>query len=288
MRNVIISLCFFVFPLFFPLCTCQVHGQRTPATQSGYVQDADFRFLENEYPPEDLPQTLPETANTDIWDVSTVDVSQIDNTRKLVSFTFDDTPARNLENILAVFAAFNESNPSCKATATLFVNGHLTTPEAKPFLSAAFAMNFELGNHTHSHLDLTTLTESEMQNEIDRTDEILQKIDGKRRHLLRAPFGKTNQALQAQAQTPIINWTIDTLDWTGVSAEEIYDSVSVNLYPGAIILMHDGYQNTVDALKKLLPDLEKRGYQVVNVSQLAKAHNCTLRKGKVYVRARKQ
>ena len=288
MRNVIISLCFFVFPLFFPLCSCHAHDKRSPAPQSDYTQMEDFRLLDDYL--EDIPQPLPELNHTDrdIWDLSNVDISQIDSTRKLVSFTFDDTPARNLENILAVFASFNERNPSCKATATLFVNGHLTTPEAESFLSAACAMNFELGNHTHSHLDLTTLTKGELQNEIDKTDEILQKIDGKHRHLLRAPFGKINQLLQEQAATPIINWTIDTLDWTGVSAEEIYDCIYGKLYPGAIVLMHDGYQNTVDALKKLLPDLEECGYQVVSVSQLAKAHNCTLRNGKVYVRARKQ
>ncbi|MBQ8406240.1 MAG: hypothetical protein IJX09_06275 [Clostridia bacterium] len=52
--------------------------------------------------------------------------------------------------------------------------------------------------------------------------------------------------------------------------------------------MHDGYKHTVDALKRLLPDLKADGYQVVSVSQLAKAHGCTLRRGSTYIRARKQ
>ena len=86
----------------------------------------------------------------------------------------------------------------------------------------------------------------------------------------------------------MIDWTIDTLDWTGVSEEDIYNSVFNYKFPGAIVLMHDGYNNTVSALKRLLPDLKAAGYQVVSVSKMAKAHHCTLQAGKVYIRARKQ
>lgn len=289
MRNVILSLFLFVFPLFFPICSCQVRDERYSTPQNSHSRSVDFRLLDEEYFPEPLPEIPPtEETNDGIWDLSAVDISEIDENKKLVALTFDDTPARNLENILAVFAAFNEANPNCKATASLFVNGYLTNAESFPALSAAYAMHFELGNHTHSHLDLTKITEAELQREIDRTDEILQKIDGKSRHLLRPPFGKSNEALQAQANAPIIDWTIDTLDWTGVSAETICQTVLDNLFSGAIVLMHDSVENTVDALKTLLPALQERGYQAVTVSQLAKAHGCTLRNGKVYIRARKQ
>jgi len=86
----------------------------------------------------------------------------------------------------------------------------------------------------------------------------------------------------------LIDWTIDTLDWTGVSADTIYHTVYENRFSGAIVLMHDGYKNTVEAVKRLLPDLKADGYQVVSVSLLAKTHNCTLQRGKTYIRARKQ
>ena len=85
-----------------------------------------------------------------------------------------------------------------------------------------------------------------------------------------------------------MNWTIDTLDWTGASVDEIYSTVFEEKFSGAIVLMHDGYVNTVSALKRLLPDLKAAGYQIVSVSALAKAHNCRLRNGGEYIRARKQ
>ena len=94
--------------------------------------------------------------------------------------------------------------------------------------------------------------------------------------------------MKALVETPIIDWTIDTLDWTNASEDEIYERVWNNRFSGGIVLMHDGYPHTVYALKRLLPDLKADGYQVLSVSAMAKAHDCVLKKGKVYIRARKQ
>ena len=231
---------------------------------------------------------IEEEKDPNVWDLSDVDISYVDRTKKLISFTFDDAPAKTMENIFATFASFNESHPDCRASATFFCNGTLVDENSLHLLHTAHIMGMELGNHTYSHFDLTTLSESELKSEIDKTDEILSKVDGKTRHLLRSPYGSLNDAVKAQAKTPIVNWTIDTLDWTGVSAEEIYRCVWENRFSGAIVLMHDGYPHTVDALKRLLPDLMADGYQVVSVSAMAKAHGCTLKNGSVYIRARKQ
>lgn len=222
------------------------------------------------------------------WNLSDVDVSGISSERKLIAFTFDDAPSRTLENIFAVYADYNETHPDAPAFATFFCNGGLFDKQTPRLLAAAHALHFELGNHTHSHYDLTTLDETQLREEIDKTDALLCQTDGKQRHLLRAPFGKTNELVRSVAPTPMIDWTIDTLDWTGVSEDAIYHAVFDNRFSGAIVLMHDGYEHTVDALKRLLPDLYDDGYQVVGVSQLAKMHNCTLKQGKVYIRARKQ
>ncbi len=223
-----------------------------------------------------------------IWDTSNVDISDVPAGRKLISFTFDDAPAKTLENIFAVFAAFNEENPAWKATATVFFNGGLFDEQTPHLLHAACALGFELGNHTHHHLRLPILSKEAILAEIDQTDALLEKVDGQKHHLLRAPFGQTNDAVKSVAYTPIIDWTIDTLDWTGNSEQEIYESVFNNRFSGAIVLMHDGYGHTVGALKRLLPDLMEDGYQVVSISKMSKAHGCTMKKGGTYIRLRKQ
>ena len=239
---------------------------------------------------EEIPSitSIEKTPVSNVWDTSEVDISYVQKDRKLISFTFDDGPSKTMENILAVFAEYNEQNPDCRATATFFINSSVILQEDYTLLRTANLLGFELGNHTHSHLDLTLLDRQTLQNEIDRTDALLEKIDGKKRHLLRPPFGRISKDVKAQLSVPVINWTIDTLDWTGINEESIYQTVFNERFSGAIVLMHDGYRTTVDALKRLLPDLKKDGYQVVSVSTLAKAHGCTLRNGSEYIRARKQ
>ena len=282
-RRFTLLLC---LPLLFASC-----NQKNNSATDFPLQEIERKFpqrVPSPAPIEDTSEIETPTIDPEIWDVSDVDISHIDPNRKLIAFTFDDAPKRTLENILAVFASFNESNPDCPASATVFFNGYLFDPTSEQTVHAAHALGFELGNHTQSHFDLTTLDLPTLEREIDQTDAILEKIDGKKRHLLRAPFGKINELVRNAAQTPILDWTIDTLDWSGVSEDDIYNSIFDARASGSIVLMHDGYEHTVSALKRLLPDLKADGYQVVSVSQLSKSHACPLRKGSRYIRIRKK
>ena len=234
------------------------------------------------------PQPSQTENNSPFWDVSNVDISDIDRSKKLISFTFDDAPVGELEQILAVFASFNEENPDCKASATLFCNGRLINTASARVLHSAVALGFELGNHTYTHADLSSITNKELLIEVSNTENKLQAVDGKAEHLFRPPFGNLTAEQKQFFSVPIIDWTIDTLDWTGKSETEICETVLKNAFSGAIVLMHDGYKNTVTAIKTLLPALKKKGYQVTSVSKMAKAHDCPLLRGGRYIRARKR
>ena len=82
----------------------------------------------------------------------------------------------------------------------------------------------------------------------------------------------------------MINWTkgLDTLDWNGKTADEIYNTVINNLCDGGIVLMHEGFQTTINAVKKLLPALYERGYQVVTIDEYCKVREIKLERHKVY------
>lgn len=279
-----LSLCFFAFPIFSCHRTsslAQNPAQNNPPLSTDLLNDNDRENITDSI-------FTPPAENSEFWNTDDVDISHIPTSRKLISFTFDDAPSRTLENILAVYASFNEENPDYRASATFFCNSGRFDTQTSHLLHACLAMGMELGNHTHSHYDLTTLSEPILLDEINRTDEALFQIDGNSRHLLRAPYGKTNNFVKSVSPVPLIDWTIDTLDWSGVSEDAIYRAVYENRFSGAIVLMHDGYKHTVGALKRLLIDLKADGYQVVSVSQLAKAHGCTFRRGSTYIRARKQ
>ena len=283
-----------VFFLFTGLCSCQKTPDKNGfsdknALSSRHVPTPLPIFPDSEDPllPDVSPELPDPPVNPNVWDVSDVDISKIDPNRKLIAFTFDDAPARHLENIMAVYADFNENHPDCVASATLFINGYLCDAQSPTLLTAALTLGFELGNHTYSHADLTTLSPAETAAEIDRVDDYLFAIDGKRRHLFRPPYGKITDEQKNAAETPIISWTIDTVDWTGVEEEKIYQTVMQNKFTGALVLMHDGHGHPVQALTRLLLDLKAAGYQVVSVSQMSKVHACPLYKGKEYIRARK-
>ena len=278
------TLLFSISFLLSPLASCKPNS--TPSPHTGSIQTSIAPVFEEDY--FDFPPPTNPTQTYTVWDVSNVDVSQINKTKKLIAFTFDDTPARELESILSVFTAYNEANPDCIATATLFCNGRLIDETNFSTLHLALTLGWELGNHSHSHPDFTTLTNAQIAEELAKTEEKLSSLDGKTKHLFRPPFGRIDKEQKTAVNVPIIDWTIDTLDWTGASAESIYQTVFSQKESGSIVLMHDGYQGTVEALKRLLPDLKNAGYQVVSVSQMAKAHDCPLKNSSTYIRARKK
>ena len=82
-----------------------------------------------------------------------------------------------------------------------------------------------------------------------------------------------------------INWTasLDVSDWQeSVTENDIYNTVSSNLLDGGIVLMHQGYDKSTNAVKRLLPDLKARGFQVVSVSELIKYYDAKAEIGKLY------
>lgn len=281
-----------MFFFILPACRCTaVQQPPSPSAQTPLHQPPE-RFDDA---PSPVPVETPSEEEKDCtpaplplyWDVSGVDTSYISAERKLIAFTFDDAPSHQLENLLAVFASYNEANPDCKGTATVFCNGYFFDSNSAHTLNAAVALGWELGNHSYSHPDLTTLGETDLRGEIEKTDALLYKIDGKKTHLFRPPYGRYNNDVRALCPTPIINWTIDTLDWSGMSAEEIVEEVLTGKADGSIVLMHDNCPNTVEALKILLPKLKEEGYQAVSLSALSKMHDCAFKRGSVYIRARK-
>lgn len=71
----------------------------------------------------------------------------------------------------------------------------------------------------------------------------------------------------------MINWNVDTLDWKTRNAQNTYNEVMKSLGDGNVILMHDLYSETADAVEKIVPELVKRGYQLVTVEQLCYARD---------------
>ena len=126
-----------------------------------------------------------------------------------------------------------------------------------------------------------------IEEELYDLEEILDKLNdllGINDALVRLPFGTYNNTVLETVNYPMINWTngLDTLDWSGKTASEIQETVMNHLGDGSIVLMHEGFEPTIQALKNLLPLLYERGYQVVTINEYAKVRGISLKRHQVY------
>lgn len=187
------------------------------------------------------------------------------NDGKKVALTFDDGP--NPIVTPKVLDILKEND----IKATFFILGNQVHANSD-LLSRILEEGHAIGNHSWSHPNFDNLSIEEAVKEIENTQSALENTIGYRPSLFRPPYGaldndKLNQI--NQLNMAVVNWTVDTLDWSGISSEEIMKLVREQIHPGGIVLMHDSKRNnTIDALEKLIPELKAEGYSFVTVPEL--------------------
>lgn len=189
------------------------------------------------------------------------------NHSKKVALTFDDGP--DIEVTQKILKILREK----QVPATFFVTGKMV--QAYPhMLKQIYEDGHVIGNHSWSHPQLTKISSKEVERELKRTNEIIEKVIGKKVRLFRPPYGATNanvQKLIREKGLLIINWSVDTNDWRGNSGAEIEQIVKQQVSHGGIILQHNAgnkLQGTIDALPKIINFLKNQDYQLVTVDQL--------------------
>lgn len=206
---------------------------------------------------------------------SAMAVSQQDIHAPMVAITFDDGPHPKYSLEIA------EALKKHGAVATFFVLG--SRAEKYKSTIAAIAKNGnEIGNHTYSHKELTRLKKTEIINELGKTSDILKDITGVKPVLIRPAYGSVNDKVRLYAGSPLILWSIDTLDWKTRDTEKIIHKTLNEVKDGDIILMHDIYGTTAKAAEVIIRELKARGYRMVTVSQLYKARGTDLKPGRKY------
>lgn len=132
------------------------------------------------------------------------------------------------------------------------------------------------GNHSDTHPHVNNLTLEKNIEQIQKASEKIEKITGNKTTLYRGPYGEYNdtviKAAKSQNHTTI-QWNLDTLDYTGITGEEMWKRLEAKIDNGSIILSHNGTKHTADSLDMLLTNIEKKGYKVVTVSDLIYKEN---------------
>lgn len=128
-----------------------------------------------------------------------------------------------------------------------------------------------LGNHTFSHVRITAASNGNLKEEIERTRDIIFLETGINTPLFRPPFGAFDArslAEVAHRNLEVVLWSVDSRDWATHSIGDIRRNVEKRAHPGAIILMHDVHQQTVEALPGLVEFLKRMGYTFVTIPEL--------------------
>lgn len=202
-------------------------------------------------------------------------------TDKLVCFTFDDGPYAPVTNkILDTLEKYN-------GRATFFVVGDRADTYSDEIIRAS-KKGCEIGTHTYSHVNLNSLSVPEMQEEIKKSCDAISKYTGKKVKVLRPPEGAANDTVKANVGMPMVLWSVDSRDWDYRNADKDYQTVMDNVFDGSIVLMHDLYPETADAVARLIPELAKQGYKFVTFSELMKIRGVDVEPGEKYFSATPQ
>lgn len=190
------------------------------------------------------------------------DPTEVDSSAPMIALTFDDGP--NPENTARILDVLNANY----SRATFFVVG--TNAENYPeTLKAISSSGNEIGNHTYKHAKLTDLSSADVEEQIDKVNRAVKKATGENTTVIRPPYGAYDEKLLEQLEEPVVLWDLDTEDWNSRNAQTIVENVLSQVKDGDIILMHDIYESTAEAIELLVPKLKEQGFQIVTVSEMA-------------------
>ena len=183
---------------------------------------------------------------------------------KHIALSFDDGPNDvTTPKVLDILEEF-------QVPASFFVIGQNINDETAKQMTRAISLGCEIQNHSFTHGFMTKMSKEQIEEEIRKTDEIIEKYTGKRPWMFRPPFIDVNQAMHETISHTFI-CGVGCFDWEPQrSAQERYDILMASLKDGDIVLLHDMTENdnTVEALRMLIPEMKKQGYTFVTVADL--------------------
>ena len=211
----------------------------------------------------------------------TIPKRNIDPNKPMVALTFDDGP--NKETTVPILNILKKYD----SAATFFILGNRASNNVE-ILKRMVEEGSEIGNHSYNHKELTKLSAEGVNEQIFSTQNVVKDLIGIEPKLMRPTYGSFNDDLKSRTDMPLVLWSIDTLDWKSRDARAVTNHVLENVRDGDIVLMHDIYDSTAQAVDLLVPQLIDRGYQLVTVSELYEARGESLKAGVSYSQSYKK
>lgn len=188
----------------------------------------------------------------------------VEKQEKVISLTFDAAWGdEDTEQLIEILGDHD-------IKATFFVTGGWAEqfPEDVKKLRDA---GHEIGSHSDTHPDMSVMDAAGIKKEIDACAAKVEAAIGEKPTLFRPPSGAYSNTLIDTMDSMgyhTIQWSVDSLDWKGISADEISERVLSKVEPGSIVLFHNAAEHTPEALPGIIDALTEQGYSFVPVSQL--------------------
>ena len=224
-----------------------------------------------------------------------LDKMQIDPNGKMLALTFDDGPYPPITGAILDVLEANH------ARATFFIKGAYVDAN-QDLVKRELGLGCEIGNHTTNHDDLEKLSPADRRTTVGDVNDKIYRLFGYRIHLLRPPYisyGKKGSdtredivAMAKELELAIVNHTRSSHDsHEDYTAQMMIERILAEKdelgrgLNGSILLFHDKYQKTVEAMKVIIPALQQQGYQLVTVSELLNCSKEGLHYGWIYSKA---
>jgi peptidoglycan/xylan/chitin deacetylase (PgdA/CDA1 family) len=195
--------------------------------------------------------------------------------RRAVALTFDDGPSEGTPRVLDMLHRYG-------AKATFFECG-VNVRRLPAVARQVVAAGHEIGNHSDTHTPLYLRSAGLILSEFERAQRTMEDTLGVQPRWLRAPFGTRwfgFRGMQRRLGLQGVMWTIIGRDWV-LDAAGIARRVLAHVANGSIICLHDGrallanpdINPTIEALGRIIPELQARGYRISTVSDLVGREN---------------
>ena len=129
----------------------------------------------------------------------------------------------------------------------------------------------EVMSHSSHHAHFSMMSADEIAADLREANRLISAETGVEPTLFRCPYGEYDdhviQTVKSLGMTAI-QWSVDSLDWKGIDADEISRRVLKRVEPGSIVLFHNAAEHTPEALPGILEELQRQGYTIVPVSEL--------------------
>ena len=206
----------------------------------------------------------------------------IKNIPKTIIGSFFDRVNININPLFDNVDIFDEYDQA----ATFYLVGN-RIPGSEHLIVELANHGHEVASHSYSHPRLTDLSGDSLHYQLTRVSELVSELsDGAIQvKTLRPPYGKSSQRIKAESPYPFILWNVDSLDWQTRNTEAILEEIRKEVSDGDVILMHELYKTSVEAVRILVPELIEQGYQLVTVEEMFTAKGIELKAGSTYLNA---